>query len=286
MPPDFLCIGTQKAGTSWLYRNVKRHPNVWMPPVKEIHYFDGWPPLPLIASVFNPRTFVLRRTVLRRLVGRKKSHAWDVQWHLRFLLLPRTDQWYVSLFSPGKDQIAGDVTPTYATINAKRVAQVHALIPRAKLIYLLRNPLTQMWSQAAMRFRVWYQRDLDSIPEKSIKRYFDRKKRSGFLDYTGNLDTWLGCFPADQVHTAFFDQLVENPSDFLRAIYGFLELDLSDRFIPKTVHDKRNPGRYPLMPDRLACYLARQYYEQIEELHRRFDNRYTAEWLDLAKRCL
>jgi hypothetical protein len=38
--PDFLCIGAQKAGTTWLYENLKRHPEVYLPERKEIHYWD------------------------------------------------------------------------------------------------------------------------------------------------------------------------------------------------------------------------------------------------------
>src|SRR4029078_12123362 len=39
--PDFLCVGAQKAGTSWLYRQLEPHPDFWMPPVKELHYLDN-----------------------------------------------------------------------------------------------------------------------------------------------------------------------------------------------------------------------------------------------------
>jgi len=38
--PDFLCVGAQKAGTSWLYHQLDFHPDFWMPPIKELHYFD------------------------------------------------------------------------------------------------------------------------------------------------------------------------------------------------------------------------------------------------------
>ena len=38
--PSFLCIGAQKAATSWLHKNLLEHPDVWMPPLKELHYFD------------------------------------------------------------------------------------------------------------------------------------------------------------------------------------------------------------------------------------------------------
>ena len=36
----FVCIGAQKAGTTWLARMLSRHPQVFVTPVKEIHYFD------------------------------------------------------------------------------------------------------------------------------------------------------------------------------------------------------------------------------------------------------
>src|SRR5947209_20313956 len=39
--PDFLCVGAQKGGTSWLYRQLERHSDFWMPPVKELHYLNS-----------------------------------------------------------------------------------------------------------------------------------------------------------------------------------------------------------------------------------------------------
>src|ERR1700693_6546256 len=38
--PDFLCVGAHKSGTTWLYRQLDSHPDFWMPPIKELHYFD------------------------------------------------------------------------------------------------------------------------------------------------------------------------------------------------------------------------------------------------------
>jgi hypothetical protein len=40
MGPDFLCIGLQKAGTRWLYDQLSHAKGVWLPPIKEIGYFD------------------------------------------------------------------------------------------------------------------------------------------------------------------------------------------------------------------------------------------------------
>ena len=38
--PDFLGIGAQKAGTTWLHENLRRHPELFLPEEKELHYFD------------------------------------------------------------------------------------------------------------------------------------------------------------------------------------------------------------------------------------------------------
>ncbi len=54
MYPRFLVIGAQKAGTTWLDRNLRTHPQIWVPPEKEIHYFDLPRPLPFAALLLAP----------------------------------------------------------------------------------------------------------------------------------------------------------------------------------------------------------------------------------------
>lgn len=40
--PDFLGIGAQKAGTTWLHQNLQHHPDFYFPPhIKEIRFFDA-----------------------------------------------------------------------------------------------------------------------------------------------------------------------------------------------------------------------------------------------------
>jgi len=38
--PDFLGIGAQKAGSSWLWENLRCHPELFLPDQKELHFFD------------------------------------------------------------------------------------------------------------------------------------------------------------------------------------------------------------------------------------------------------
>jgi hypothetical protein len=40
--PDFLVIGAQKSGTTWLYANMKVHPDLFLSEKKEVHYFDWY----------------------------------------------------------------------------------------------------------------------------------------------------------------------------------------------------------------------------------------------------
>lgn len=39
--PDFLCVGAQKAGTTWLHANLSKHPDIFLPEMKELHYFNS-----------------------------------------------------------------------------------------------------------------------------------------------------------------------------------------------------------------------------------------------------
>ena len=38
--PQFLGIGAQKSGTTWLHANLSRHRSLFLPDEKELHYFD------------------------------------------------------------------------------------------------------------------------------------------------------------------------------------------------------------------------------------------------------
>jgi len=38
--PDFLGIGAIKSGTTWLWANMREHPGIYMPSMKEVEFFD------------------------------------------------------------------------------------------------------------------------------------------------------------------------------------------------------------------------------------------------------
>jgi hypothetical protein len=41
--PNFLGLGAQRAGSSWLYKLLQTHPDIYLPErCKEVHYFDRY----------------------------------------------------------------------------------------------------------------------------------------------------------------------------------------------------------------------------------------------------
>jgi hypothetical protein len=212
----------------------------------------------------------------------KATKMQNLRWFVRFLLLLRNDKWYASLFSLGAGRVTGDITPYYANLEKDRVVHIYRLMPNAKIIYLLRNPIHRLWSHTAMHFSRDGYSGLAAISEDAVREYLEKQSQEPISDYVRNLQTW-GLYPERQLHVGFFDQLVHNPRGLYKDICRFLDVDTSDQLVPDTVYEKHNPGQYPTLPDRFARLLAIQFYEQIEQLHGRFDNRYTEEWLQCAR---
>lgn len=69
--PTFIGIGTQKGGTTWLYHQLRQHPDIWMPLNKELHYFDRnvkYPsPSHLTVERLSDRIIMAEGTQIRRL---------------------------------------------------------------------------------------------------------------------------------------------------------------------------------------------------------------------------
>lgn len=60
---NFLGIGAQKAGTSWLYEVLRTHPDLSFPAGKEVHYWNGvcdWQPIEWYASLFPDADYRLK----------------------------------------------------------------------------------------------------------------------------------------------------------------------------------------------------------------------------------
>lgn len=277
--PDFLCIGAQKAGTTWLYQNLRQHPQIWLPPIKEIHYFDRGRRPEILSLVSRNRSLRLReyrqlKQMKRHLL--QQPEAW--RWYWDFLVRSRNPEWYENLFRPNHHQLSGDITPRYATLPREQVGEIYRLMPNAKIIYLLRNPISRAWSAAAMYFQNVEGKTLDQVSDTTIMDVLDRPARAIHAEYLDHLNAWESYFPRDQFFVGFFEQIQEQPVELWQSICRFLSVEDSLSHIPEMFHRKVNARTYPAPSPALEAKLADRYRPHIDQLHRRFKNRYTARW--------
>ena len=241
MLPHFLGLGAQKAASTWLYEMLKQHPQIWMPPIKELHFFD----IPGEASHFS--NVVFRRKGYRKSWNRLKHTSKRNTLFLRFFFLPRTLKNYKLLFSPSKGQTCGEITSGYANLPLEKIKYIRQHLPDVKLIYILRNPIHRDWSSISMLMtqKGW---TIKSIPTKILQKKL--KKRLSHSHYVLNIQNWEKHFPKEQIFISFFEEIEQAPIRFLERLFEFLELDKIDmQAFQKLATKKVNSHSLQNIPD-------------------------------------
>lgn len=232
--PDFLCIGAQKAGTTWLYENLRLHPDIYLTPRKELHYFD-----------------------------------WQYSRPLRD---------YARQFSGAGNKVKGDVTPGYGVISKDRIGFIHAIMPRAKFLMLLRNPVDRAWSHAVMGLCTVSGRPIDEINVDEFIAHFRSPRSVRLGSYSRIIANWETKFPRNQILIEFFDDIISAPQVILSRVFGFLGVTIDvdwDLFPLATIvrpHGKLDaaPASPVTMPDACRDFLETFYRDEIDRLSRRF----------------
>ena len=236
--PDFIGIGPPKTGTTWIYENLRKHPQVAMPPDKEIRYF--W-----------ERAFIGNLTYAQRLQsdhwhvrGRRfylknrfKAHLADLlrlrldfrslTWDTRYLLWKQTDDWYSELFS--KSAVSGDISAKYCELPEVEVARIKAIFPHLKILITLRDPIEREWSRAKMNLCKKRNRRLDEVSDDEFVAQFNDPPQFKSNDYKGLIELWQNQFSARQTLILFHDELLENPFGYYSKICDFLQIEQPDR---------------------------------------------------------
>jgi len=287
LSPDFIGIGAQKAGTTWLHRNLRVHPEIFMPR-KEVHYFD--------------RKIDDRSNAVSRLLGRRPSdeqwrrqtkhwlglHArtlsWrELLWDLKYYMRSYDDDWYASVFEPARGRVTGEITPAYSALDKEKVARVHGLAPEAKIIFMMRNPIERIWSQAVMSFDKVEKGSAPSVSEKKLLRRIEHVSFGSLTDYLRTLDTWCLFYPEERIFVGFLEDVHFFPEDLLRAVYDFLDVD--PHFRPPEPEKKVHVRSEDTMPGGVAVQLAQNYRQQIERFEEHFGG-YASFWRFCAGRLI
>lgn len=280
--PTFLCIGAQKAGTTWLHETLARHPDIWLPPVKELHVLDHKPP-PIMKRLFGQASHHrLARKHLRDMLlwGGRNPQELMLAWQIAF---GRRDwAWYSSLFSRAGEKVAGEICPGYARLEETTVAELASRYPHLKIIYMLRDPVDRAWSSIAMHFRKDGRGLVIDLDREAILRQLLKPKAFAHCNYRRNIEIWSRYFGETQIYFGFFERIKLEPYIFLKEIMAFL--GIVGEFTPRNLEEPVNQGRGEKLNVAIERDLASLLLPEAEYLHRRFGNAYTAQWLHHALR--
>lgn len=256
--PHFLGIGAQKAGTTWLYANLSAHPGIWMPPEKELHYFDEKVRDSKRLQLMHLRGSAVADQRWRRQL-RRRMRAWRAEgrrpsrWELRYLLGRISDDWYLRLFEAGRGRVVGEITPNYMTLSREDVRHVSELAPDARIILMIRNPIERAWSGSVMAKRGVPPTEVDDSSPTALGSQRSRT----LTDYVTALDRWTAFYPPQRIFIAFMEDVALEPRLILSAICSFLGVNPTGDFdrAEEVVHR----GKASSMPAAVAVRLAEMY---------------------------
>ena len=196
---------------------------------------------------------------------------------------PYNDRWYGSVFEPKDGRVAGEITPAYSVLDRERVAHVHELVPDAKIIFMMRNPIERAWSQTVMSFDKVEKGSASSVSEEELFKRIGRNSTYKLSNYLRTFENWGGFYPAERFFVGFLEDSHFLPVELLRSMYSFLGVDPS--FEPPLTEKKIHARSAGTMPTKVAVHLAHNFREEIARLEERFGG-YASFWLYCADRLI
>jgi Sulfotransferase family len=204
--PTFVIIGAMKAGTTSLYYYLNEHPQIQMASVKEANFFSG------------PPNGVPYPTGLKRV-----EHLED----------------YEQLFDPAV-AARGEASPSYTVYPRRKGVpeRIKDLVPDAKLVYLVRDPVARTVSQ--YQHHVSYEGERRSIEEAlgDLADPCGRYTSPSF--YAAQLERYLRHFSSENILVVDQADLLAERKATLREIFAFLGVD--DSFYSRQFEEEMNTG--------------------------------------------
>lgn len=204
--PSFFIAGHEKCGTTALYRILRSHPQIYMPELKEPRYFMRDPD-------DEPK---------RAGVG----------------VLPRTLDAYLALFAGARaGQLAGEASPQYLR-SAKAPLRIAEFQPGARVIAILREPVSFLRSfhLACVRSGLETELDLGKALELEAQRRQGRQIPRGcrapewlwysdHVRYVEQLRRFEDALSPEQVHVIIYEDLRRDNERVARDALRFLGVD-------------------------------------------------------------
>lgn len=251
--PDFVGVGVQKSGTTWVADVLQQHPGVLMRK-KEISFFVryfhkgyGW--------------------YERFFEGKEGRLAGELS--VNYIYSPRPDSTHREFYphwNPRRRLYFWRRSPSARDELAERY-------PGVRVFAVFRNPIERAWSH------YWYwrrRRERNRKPILPFERMFadDGRWIRTQGHYADLLARWRERF--SDLGVFFYDDIRQDPKALAREVYRFV--GLNDDFEPELAR-RVNPGRYEPLPDTARALLVETYREQIERFAE-MTGRNLAHWLE------
>src|SRR5438477_143933 len=248
--PDFLCVGVHKGGTTWLYQQLDSHPDFWMPPLKELHYFDQ------LSRVQRPSCLRCRDERDRRFL--ESINRLSAKPYIDF-------EHYARLFEPKGPLLSGDISPNYSTLTNKVIRQIIGFFPKLKVIFLARDPVERVWSHLSMEVHYHQIESFDVTDIDEVKRNLLRR---GLLlrSYPSTVVArWKRYVHPHRFRIYFFDDLQKNPTELRRSILGFLGAN-PDKPASRVPAEHKTWARMEKLPltDKVRSHLAQFFKKELK----------------------
>jgi Sulfotransferase domain len=154
--------------------------------------------------------------------------------------------WYAAHFHAAGARLKGEASPSYALLPGAMIRRLHALVPRVKLVFLMRDPVARAWSHARHNCRYReanfenYQGDPKTVPDEAWRANFRHPWPLASGDYLGQLQRWLAVFPREQIYVDLYERLRTDPAGLVLNVLKFLgartnDLDWSSFRLQETI---------------------------------------------------
>ena len=192
--PDFLIIGAMRSGTTTLARLLQAHPDVFVPPVKEIHYFDQ--------NFDKPLEWYL--DWFREADGARAAGEASATY----------------MAEPQAPARMADVVP-----EARLVAILRDPVDRAYSHY---------WHERKLgRESLGFGEALEAEPQRTATDKVLPRLRFAYLErsrYLAQLRRVCEHYPRESLHVLILEEFQRDPQTHFRTICGFLGVD--EAFVP------------------------------------------------------
>lgn len=146
----FVGVGAMKAGTTWLHDYLHSRDDVFIPRMKELHYFNVRF-RPEMSKQRHRRVYADVAAATAAVAAGTPAADRTMMWELvDRLAMERDPSAYRTFFDrrvEAHHKVFGEITPAYSLLDTDGLSAIKDQFPAAKLILLLRDPVSRYVSQ-------------------------------------------------------------------------------------------------------------------------------------------